>query len=292
VDFQTKSPESKGEVTMFRSTTIWIGSIALLVANCMFAPRALAQAGKWQSQFETPIGPANYTFDFKVDGQTLTGTAAGQIGDQPRREPAAIREGKINGQNISFVEILSFQGNDIRIVYTGTIKGDEIQLKREVGDFGSEDIVVKRVSESKPAATAVAAQAPAAQQVPGAQAPGAQAPATPPTVGRGGRGGARGPAVVSPEVRPDRTVVFRLPAQQAQMVAVRGSDLAGLGQAQFTKGDNGIWEATVGPVNPGAYRYNFIIDGVAVVDPANTAVSQTNTTVNSQNRPVLDRRSL
>jgi enterochelin esterase-like enzyme len=252
---------------MFRER-IWPASIAIsLLAGCIFAPRALGQAGKWQSQFETPIGAVNYVFDFKVDGQTLTGTAAAQIGDQPRREPVAIRDGKINGQTISFVEMFSFQGNEIRIAYTGTIKGDEIQLKREVGDFGSEDIVVKRMADARPAAMPPVA---------------AQAPGTPVPAGRGfGRGGARGPAVVSPEVRPDRTVVFRLAGQQAQTVGIRGSDLPGMGQAEFKKGVNGVWEATIGPVNPGAYRYNFTVDGVSVLDPANTALSQTNTTVNS-----------
>ena len=260
---------------MFRPTAVRSGTIALfLLAGCMIAPRAFAQTGKWQSQFETPIGTANYIFDFKVDGQTLTGTATAQIADQPRREPITIREGKISGQNISFVEVLTFQGNDIRIVYTGTIKGDEIQFKREVGDFGSEDIVVKRLNEPKPAVAPTAA----AQS---AQTPAAQVPVTPPPAGRGGRGGARGPAVVSPEVRPDRTVVFRLAGSQAQTVGIRGSDLANLGQTQFTKGENGVWEAAVGPVNPGAYRYNFTVDGVPVVDPSNTSVSQTNTTVNS-----------
>jgi enterochelin esterase-like enzyme len=265
---------------MSRSTASRTASIALsFLASWMFATRASAQAGRWQSQFETPIGNANYVFDFKVDGQTLTGTAAAQIGDQPRREPTALREGKISGQNISFVEVITFQGNEIRIVYTGTIKGDEIQLKREVGDFGSADIVVKRLNEPKPAvAPSVAAQA---AQAPATQAPGTQTPATPEPAGRRGRGGARGPTVVSPEVRTDRTVVFRLAGPQAQTVGIRGSDLANLAQTQFTKGENGNWEATVGPVNPGAYRYNFVVDGIVVVDPSNTSVSQTNTTVNS-----------
>src|SRR5262245_25703039 len=162
---------------MFRAPSIRLASIAIsLLAGCILSPDAFGQAGKWQSQFETPIGPVNYVFDFKVDGQTLTGTAAAQVGDQPRRESVAIRDGKINGQTISFVEMFTFQGNEMRIAYTGTIKGDEIQLKREVGDFGSEDIVVKRMADARPAAMPPVA---------------AQAPGTPAPAGRGfGRGGA------------------------------------------------------------------------------------------------------
>ena len=37
----------------------------------------------------------------------------------------------------------------------------------------------------------------------------------------------------------------------------------------MTKGTNGVWEVTVGPVDPGAYRYNFNVDGVTVIDPRN-----------------------
>ncbi|HUO30609.1 MAG TPA: alpha/beta hydrolase-fold protein [Bryobacteraceae bacterium] len=38
-----------------------------------------------------------------------------------------------------------------------------------------------------------------------------------------------------------------------------------------------MWSATVGPVDPGAYRYTFLVDGVATMDPRNPAVSESNT---------------
>ena len=47
----------------------------------------------------------------------------------------------------------------------------------------------------------------------------------------------------------------------------------------MTKGENGVWELTIGPVDPGAYRYNFNVDGVAVVDPRNPAISESNDNV-------------
>jgi enterochelin esterase-like enzyme len=112
----------------------------------------------------------------------------------------------------------------------------------------------------------------------------AQQPAAP-----GGRGGA--PAVVSPEVTADRTVVFRLSAPQAQSVRVTGSDiptLAGGGRGaaagtpspgQMTKAENGVWSVTVGPTDPGAYRYNFNVDGVTVIDPRNPSISESNANV-------------
>jgi enterochelin esterase family protein len=45
----------------------------------------------------------------------------------------------------------------------------------------------------------------------------------------------------------------------------------------MTKGQNGVWEATVGPVPAGAYRYRFTVDGVATMDPRNPSTSESNT---------------
>ena len=85
--------------------------------------------------------------------------------------------------------------------------------------------------------------------------------------------------VVSPEVLPDRRIVFRILAQEAKTVGLRASDIQGLpheGPA-FSKGEDGVWSATVGPVEPGAYRYTFLVDGVPTMDPRNPAVSESNT---------------
>jgi hypothetical protein len=101
-------------------------------------------AGKWQGQFDSQIGVQKYTYEFKVDGTTLTGTAVG-ITDNGTNN-STLTEGKIVQDAISFVEPLSFGGNDIRIEYTGKVSGDEIKLHRKVGDFGEEDLVVKRAN--------------------------------------------------------------------------------------------------------------------------------------------------
>jgi enterochelin esterase family protein len=47
----------------------------------------------------------------------------------------------------------------------------------------------------------------------------------------------------------------------------------------MTKGENGVWEVTLGPVEAGAYRYNFNVDGVTVIDPRNSSISESNTNV-------------
>jgi enterochelin esterase family protein len=96
---------------------------------------------------------------------------------------------------------------------------------------------------------------------------------------RGGRGGAQGPQVVSPEVSADHKVTFRLLAPQAENVRVNGGDMPGLQGGAMTKGENGVWELTVGPLKPGAYRYTFNVNGLTVIDPRSPATSESNANV-------------
>ena len=100
--------------------------------------------------------------------------------------------------------------------------------------------------------------------------------AQPPAGGRGGSGrGPQAPPVMSPEVSADRTVTFRIAAPNAQNVRITGGDIPNIAQhSQMTKGANGVWEATIGPLDAGAYRYTFNVDGVTVIDPRNAAVSE------------------
>jgi enterochelin esterase family protein len=89
----------------------------------------------------------------------------------------------------------------------------------------------------------------------------------------------QGPQVVSPEVTSDRRIVLRIVAPQAQAVRLNASDIPGVPFGQGTalaKGQNGIWEITLGPVPAGAYRYTFTIDGVATIDPRNPSTSESN----------------
>ncbi|MCI0747448.1 MAG: hypothetical protein L0Y58_18750 [Verrucomicrobia subdivision 3 bacterium] len=89
--------------------------------------------------------------------------------------------------------------------------------------------------------------------------------------------GPQGPQVVSPEVSLDRKVTFRILATNAQNVRLSAGDIPGNGRgATMTKGTNGVWEVTLGPIDAGAYRYNFNVDGLSVIDPRNPATSESN----------------
>ncbi len=104
--------------------------------------------------------------------------------------------------------------------------------------------------------------------IPVALAQFASAQPTAPTPG-GGRGNAP-PPIVSCEVKPDRTVTFRLRAPDATDVKVAGDFVQGA-QA-MTKADDGVWSVTLGPLSPAIYDYTFRISGVAVLDPVNPMI--------------------
>jgi enterochelin esterase-like enzyme len=89
--------------------------------------------------------------------------------------------------------------------------------------------------------------------------------------------GPRGPVVVSPEVKADRHVVFRLFAPKADTVGLFTLDIpGGFAPRPLNKGEGGIWELTLGPVDAGTYRYLFNVDGVLVADSRNQGVSESN----------------
>ena len=111
--------------------------IAPFLAVCLYGADV---TGKWRAEFESPVGTQKYTYDLKSSGNTITGKA---ISDQ--RGEVEIKEGKTNGDEVSFVEMANIQGNDVRIEYKGKVTGDEMKLVRKVGDFASYEIVAKRI---------------------------------------------------------------------------------------------------------------------------------------------------
>ncbi|MGD8896776.1 MAG: hypothetical protein PVJ73_12140 [Acidobacteriota bacterium] len=115
---------------------------AALVLGLAGAAVAGDVAGTWTAEFDSQIGVQKYTYVFKVDGETLTGTATGErMGETVEVE---ITDGKVVGDKVTFTEMLDFQGQQIPISYTGTIAGDEIKFTRNVGEFATEEIVAKR----------------------------------------------------------------------------------------------------------------------------------------------------
>jgi enterochelin esterase-like enzyme len=124
-------------------------------------------AGQWRAEFDTQIGRQKYVFTFQTDGDKLTGKANSEAGE--RKRETELTEGKISGDTIRFVELLNFQGNEIRIRYTGQVGANEIAFTREVGEFAREEF---KATRGEAGATASASSTNAAADGPPRRRPG------------------------------------------------------------------------------------------------------------------------
>jgi hypothetical protein len=120
----------------------WRITLTSLVAILAFAVlvRAADPSGRWTATFTTEVGEQQYTFEFKVKGSTLTGTAKSNLLGE-----SELQDGRVDGDKISFVENANFQGMPLKITYSGTMtSADEIAFTRNVADLANEKLVVKR----------------------------------------------------------------------------------------------------------------------------------------------------
>jgi enterochelin esterase-like enzyme len=117
---------------------LW-GLMGLVVSDV----QAADIVGQWRAEFDTQIGVQKYVFAFQINGDKLTGKAASEV--DGRKREADLKEGKITGDTLSFVEMFEFQGNELRVRYTGKIATNEIAFTREVGEFATEQFKALRV---------------------------------------------------------------------------------------------------------------------------------------------------
>lgn len=78
------------------------------------------------------------------------------------------------------------------------------------------------------------------------------------------------PAIRSPQVAADRRVTFRLNAPKATEVRLTCECVKDA--VPMVKDGQGVWSATVGPIEPEIYEYEFTVDGVVMPDPRNVVV--------------------
>ena len=114
-----------------------IVSIVLLLL--LAAPAFAADVdGKWAGSIETGNGPVNVTFDLKADGTALTGSTSGPDGGQ-----VPIKNGKIDGSNISFNVTLDFGGMPLDLAYKGVVSPGEIKVTIDFMGMPFEFVVKK-----------------------------------------------------------------------------------------------------------------------------------------------------
>jgi hypothetical protein len=94
--------------------------------------------GKWAGTMATPMGDIPIGFTLKASGATLTGSTTGPDGaDIP------IKDGKIDGANISFNVTFDFGGMPFTLAYKGVVSADTIKFNGDAGGMPFEVTVKK-----------------------------------------------------------------------------------------------------------------------------------------------------
>jgi len=114
--------------------------LSTIAALLLFSSaRAADVSGTWTAEFDTQVGKQNYTYVLKVSGSQLIGKAKSANGE------TELKDGKVEGDAVTFVEMLNFQGMELKVTYKGkVVSADEIKFTRDVAGMVQEELVAKR----------------------------------------------------------------------------------------------------------------------------------------------------
>lgn len=116
---------------------MFLAFVALL--SFTFIAAAADVTGKWTADIPGRNGNTQTTtFNLKADGAKLTGSVENQRG------ASDIADGKVDGDNISFVQVMNFGGNEMKMNFKGVVKGDTIEFTREVEGRGPTTFTAKK----------------------------------------------------------------------------------------------------------------------------------------------------
>jgi hypothetical protein len=114
-----------------------LAGLWLLLATLLYSADA---TGKWKGSIDAGGETHELNFDLKASGDTVTGafSAGGQ--------PSEIKDGKIQGDTVSFWATAEYQGQPIKLVFKGQVLESEIHFTMGLDDGSwSTDLVVKKV---------------------------------------------------------------------------------------------------------------------------------------------------
>jgi hypothetical protein len=120
------------------ATAATTAGVAAIPSAAVAAAPSANIAGTWSTEFDSQVGKQTYTYTFNVAGGALTGHAKSNVGEGDLK-------GTVDGDTVTFVEDLDYQGQKLAITYTGKIvSADEIHFKRDVAGQGGEEFTARR----------------------------------------------------------------------------------------------------------------------------------------------------
>jgi len=93
--------------------------------------------GAWELTVESPQGTMTMTANYKQEGETLTGTHVGEMGEVPLK-------GTVKGVDIVYTLTIDAGGQQFTITHTGKVDGDTITGTADLGGMGSMKWTAKR----------------------------------------------------------------------------------------------------------------------------------------------------
>src|SRR4051794_33531756 len=102
-----------------RFLTVWT---CFFMATCFLPAQATVKVdvtGTWKADFDTQVGLQKYTFMLKQNGAAVSGKAS--VDKDGEKRDVTFKEGKIDGDKLTLVEILSIQDKDVRVIFTGKV---------------------------------------------------------------------------------------------------------------------------------------------------------------------------
>jgi hypothetical protein len=115
---------------------IYVSSIMLLLCSTLVMASKID--GKWKATIESDaMGTMEFTLEYKVDGESLSGTLISDFGDLP------ITGGKVNGNEFEYkIDVM-----DSIIEHKGKLINDNEITIKSIGGQGESEFTITRIPE-------------------------------------------------------------------------------------------------------------------------------------------------
>src|SRR5690606_34341762 len=97
-------------IALLLAATVTATAVAVAPSAVIAAAPAADIGGTWTASFDSQVGQQTYTYEFKVDGGALTGHSKSNFGESDLT-------GTVDGEKVTFVENLDYQGQALAITY-------------------------------------------------------------------------------------------------------------------------------------------------------------------------------